>query len=108
MGQILARINVSYFCRHLWCSFQIALIYLSITLASGSWGKCSHGGKYDSTWTQVATGGINKDSSDPAISPHYHLHHDAAMLAIRGGEALFNDEGNTVICSDFKFSRQCI
>ena len=73
-------------------------MYLSIQLATGSWGKCSHGGKYDTTWTQVATGGINKDSSDPAISPHFHLHHQAAMLAIQAGEAFFNDEGSVNTC----------
>ncbi|XP_071103361.1 von Willebrand factor A domain-containing protein 7-like [Haliotis cracherodii] len=53
-------------------------------------GKCSHGGPLDmSSTTSAATGGINKDSSDPNMSPHYYLHHQAAEGAIRHTTAFF-------------------
>ncbi|XP_072036346.1 von Willebrand factor A domain-containing protein 7-like [Amphiura filiformis] len=54
-------------------------------------GKCSHGGNFDSSWTHVPIGGINKDSSDPNISPHHYLHKDAATVAIKAGVAFLND-----------------
>ncbi|XP_071103194.1 von Willebrand factor A domain-containing protein 7-like [Haliotis cracherodii] len=55
-------------------------------------GKCSHGGPLDtSSTTSAATGGINKDSSDPNISPHYYLHHQAAEGAIRHTKFFLDD-----------------
>ncbi|XP_038075974.1 von Willebrand factor A domain-containing protein 7-like [Patiria miniata] len=53
------------------------------------WGACSHGGLYDASRTEVATGGINKESSDPRRSPHYTLHKQAALTAIQATEDFF-------------------
>ncbi|XP_072050012.1 von Willebrand factor A domain-containing protein 7-like isoform X2 [Amphiura filiformis] len=61
------------------------------TTITGGEGKCSHGGKFESSWRNVPIGGINKDSSDPDISPHYMFHQDAAKVAIKAGVAFFND-----------------
>ena len=44
-------------------------------------GKCSHGGYMDTTSDTHATGGINKDSPYPQLSPHSSLHYEAARLA---------------------------
>ncbi|XP_033098972.1 von Willebrand factor A domain-containing protein 7-like, partial [Anneissia japonica] len=44
-------------------------------------GKCSHGGTFDETRHTEATGGINKQTTDPFLSPHYYYHKDAARLA---------------------------
>ncbi|XP_035690012.1 von Willebrand factor A domain-containing protein 7-like [Branchiostoma floridae] len=46
-------------------------------------GKCSHGGLMDDSRLQVPTGGINKETSVPDLSPHYHLHGPAAQAAIQ-------------------------
>ncbi|XP_046570407.1 von Willebrand factor A domain-containing protein 7-like [Haliotis rubra] len=55
-------------------------------------GKCSHGGPHDtSSTTSAATGGINKDSSNPKLSPHYYLHQQAAEGAIRHTKFLLVD-----------------
>ena len=44
-------------------------------------GKCSHGGYFDATSDKHATGGINKDSPYPRLSPHSSEHYQAARLA---------------------------
>ncbi|XP_070536663.1 von Willebrand factor A domain-containing protein 7-like isoform X1 [Ptychodera flava] len=52
-------------------------------------GKCSHGGRYDQTKNTIATGGINKESRDPHLSPHNALHQEAAMSAMIATENFF-------------------
>ncbi|XP_022108810.1 von Willebrand factor A domain-containing protein 7-like isoform X2 [Acanthaster planci] len=52
-------------------------------------GKCSHGGLHDASRTKIATGGINKESSDRQRSPHFHLHEQAALMAIQATEDFF-------------------
>lgn len=48
----------------------------------GSLWKCNHGGLFDSdSSTRSALGGINKDSGMYVLSPHAHLHLQAARLA---------------------------
>lgn len=54
-------------------------------------GKCSHGGKTDESRSRTATGGINKDSSVPELSPHHHLHRKAVDAAIKATEFFFTD-----------------
>ncbi|KAG0711995.1 von Willebrand factor A domain-containing protein 7 [Chionoecetes opilio] len=49
-------------------------------------GKCSHGGPLDSSISQEAKGGINKETSSPCFSPHHHLHQQAVNLAISASE----------------------
>ncbi|XP_064644263.1 von Willebrand factor A domain-containing protein 7-like isoform X2 [Lineus longissimus] len=56
-------------------------------------GKCSHGGTWDNSAASVPIGGINKETSDPKLSPHYHLHEDAGQLAIMASEALLDGVG---------------
>ncbi|XP_063613332.1 von Willebrand factor A domain-containing protein 7-like [Penaeus indicus] len=46
-------------------------------------GKCSHGGVLDDSSSVAAEGGINKDTASPCFSPHYHLHEQAAELAVQ-------------------------
>ncbi|XP_066988330.1 uncharacterized protein [Macrobrachium rosenbergii] len=46
-------------------------------------GKCSHGGVLDDSASAPAEGGINKDTASPCFSPHYHLHEQAAELAVQ-------------------------
>ncbi|XP_071525808.1 von Willebrand factor A domain-containing protein 7-like [Panulirus ornatus] len=48
-----------------------------------SGGKCSHGGVLDESASSPAQGGINKDTASPCFSPHYHLHEQAAKLAVQ-------------------------
>ncbi|KAJ8306667.1 hypothetical protein KUTeg_015708 [Tegillarca granosa] len=56
-------------------------------------GKCSHGGPRDSTRTTTANCGINKETSDSLLSPHYHLHEHAAAAAIKATEHfIYGDE----------------
>ncbi|XP_051776471.1 von Willebrand factor A domain-containing protein 7-like isoform X3 [Erpetoichthys calabaricus] len=51
------------------------------TCAAKPKGKCGHGGKYDETRLQSPTGGINKETANPELSPHSNLHDKAARLA---------------------------
>ncbi|XP_078585768.1 von Willebrand factor A domain-containing protein 7-like [Branchiostoma floridae x Branchiostoma japonicum] len=46
-------------------------------------GKCSHGGLLDDSRLTVPTGGINKETSVPSLSPHYYLHEQAAQAAVQ-------------------------
>ena len=46
-------------------------------------GKCSHGGKDDSSRTSIARCGINKESVEEEYSPHNHLHKDAFRAAVK-------------------------
>ncbi|XP_058029124.1 von Willebrand factor A domain-containing protein 7-like [Ahaetulla prasina] len=56
-------------------------------------GKCGHGGKDDLTQTFPPTGGINKETSNPELSPHYRLHQKAAELAIEATKSFFVGDG---------------
>uniref|UniRef100_A0A8C6VLN7 von Willebrand factor A domain-containing protein 7-like n=1 Tax=Naja naja TaxID=35670 RepID=A0A8C6VLN7_NAJNA len=56
-------------------------------------GKCGHGGKYDLTQIFPITGGINKETSNPELSPHYGLHQKAAELAIEATKSFFVGDG---------------
>ena len=38
-------------------------------------------------------GGINKQTSDPRLSPHYFLHNQAAQVAIQATEDFFYGKG---------------
>jgi hypothetical protein len=69
--------------------------------------KCSHGGPFDISTDYDAKGGINKDSAYFWLSPHAHLHHKAAEMAINHTEYFFsqflqelkNDEFARFLCS---------
>ncbi|KAL7986407.1 hypothetical protein Chor_011573, partial [Crotalus horridus] len=56
-------------------------------------GKCGHGGKDDLTQMFPPTGGINKETSNPELSPHYRLHHKAAELAVEATKNFFVGDG---------------
>lgn len=60
-------------------------------------GKCSHGGPSDAYKDVVATGGINKETSDPELSPHYHLHQVAGRAAVQATYDLLVGEGETTV-----------
>ncbi|XP_067687797.1 von Willebrand factor A domain-containing protein 7-like [Haliotis asinina] len=71
-------------------------------------GKCSHGGPNDtSSTTSAATGGINKDSNNPSLSPHYYLHQQAAEGAIRHTKFFLDDRvyGLRHLVGDDKFQK---
>ncbi|XP_061427591.1 von Willebrand factor A domain-containing protein 7-like isoform X2 [Lethenteron reissneri] len=59
--------------------------------------KCSHGGINDVWQNETATGGINKETLEPELSPH-HYHHDeagqVAMIATR--DVLVNSAGSVL------------
>ncbi|CAH1248685.1 VWA7 [Branchiostoma lanceolatum] len=52
-------------------------------------GKCSHGGLNDDSRLTVPTGGINKETSVPSLSPHYYLHDQATQAAIQATTNFF-------------------
>nr|XP_020829929.1 von Willebrand factor A domain-containing protein 7 isoform X2 [Phascolarctos cinereus] len=53
-------------------------------------GKCSHGGHFDQSSRDIPRGGINKDSTSPAFSPHHDLHPQAAQLALQASIQALN------------------
>ncbi|XP_008103953.2 von Willebrand factor A domain-containing protein 7 [Anolis carolinensis] len=55
-------------------------------------GKCGHGGIKDAAQNFPPTGGINKETSDSKLSPHYKLHKQAAELAIQATRNFFVGE----------------
>ncbi|XP_048766546.2 von Willebrand factor A domain-containing protein 7-like [Ostrea edulis] len=57
--------------------------YTSIQNVVKPFRKCSHGGPSDAYKDVVAIGGINKETSDPELSPHYHLHQVAGRAAVQ-------------------------
>eukprot|EP00058_Branchiostoma_floridae_P002960 XP_002588448.1 hypothetical protein BRAFLDRAFT_63397 [Branchiostoma floridae] len=56
-------------------------------------GKCSHGGLLDDSRLTVPTGGINKETSVPSLSPHYYLHEQAAEAAVQATTDFFITPG---------------
>ncbi|XP_008103952.3 von Willebrand factor A domain-containing protein 7 [Anolis carolinensis] len=62
---------------------------ISATCKTKPQGQCGHGGKNDTTQDTYPTGGINKETSDPKLSPHAHLHKKAAELAIQATKNFF-------------------
>ena len=65
-------------------------------------GKCSHGGFFDSSSDQTATGGINKDTKSPRYSPHADLHVQAETMATTASKTLLADI-RSQINNDTKF-----
>ncbi|XP_061475402.1 von Willebrand factor A domain-containing protein 7-like [Rhineura floridana] len=78
-------------------------ILVNDLLTSGYWvsttcrkkpkGKCGHGGRNDPTQDFPVTGGINKETTNPQLSPHYQLHPQAAELAIQDTRDFFVGDG---------------
>ena len=65
-------------------SVSCCIGYVLLTEAIGATtGKCSHGGKDDSSRTSIARCGINKESVEEEYSPHNHLHDDAYIAAVK-------------------------
>ncbi|XP_063147331.1 von Willebrand factor A domain-containing protein 7-like [Candoia aspera] len=62
---------------------------LSATCKEKIQGKCGHGGKNDVTQDIYPAGGINKETSDPLLSPHFYLHKEAAQVAIEATKNFF-------------------
>ncbi|XP_077777251.1 von Willebrand factor A domain-containing protein 7-like isoform X1 [Podarcis muralis] len=56
-------------------------------------GKCGHGGRNDPLQYFSPTGGINKETNDPRLSPHHQLHQQAAELAIQATRDFFVGDG---------------
>ncbi|XP_078472125.1 von Willebrand factor A domain-containing protein 7-like [Lampetra planeri] len=59
--------------------------------------KCSHGGINDAWQNETVTGGINKETLEPKLSPH-HYHHDEAgqMAMIATRDVLVNSVGSVL------------
>ncbi|XP_061188708.1 uncharacterized protein LOC133196872 [Saccostrea echinata] len=60
-------------------------------------GKCSHGGPYDMSKDIPATGGINKETSSPELSPHFDLHQQAGQAAIQATYEFFIGNGTGLL-----------
>ena len=57
----------------------------------GNLNKCNHGGLLDvNSYSKQALGGVNKDTGMYLLSPHAHLHKEAALLAELHTEYFFN------------------
>lgn len=54
-------------------------------------GKCSHGGLLDKSRNTTADGGINKDSTNARVSPHWYLHKEAAAVATEASRSFLED-----------------
>ena len=62
--------------------------------ATNADGKCSHGGKFDSSGnTSAALGGINKETGQIDYSPLFASHGTAANLAIEHTRQFFINPG---------------
>ncbi|XP_060095078.1 von Willebrand factor A domain-containing protein 7-like [Heteronotia binoei] len=70
---------------------------LSATCKTKPQGKCGHGGRNDVTQNYPPTGGINKETSEPLLSPHHHLHKKAAELAIQATRDFFVGSGSSFL-----------
>lgn len=70
-------------------------------------GKCSHGGPSDVYRWFPATGGINKETSDPGLSPHYHLHTEAGRAAVQATADFLVGQGE-IWTPRFEFYDICI
>lgn len=68
---------------------------LSLTRSVLSAVKCGHGGSSDDKQDFSPTGGINKETSDPLLSPHHHLHQQAAELAVQATRDFFVGAGKS-------------
>ncbi|XP_069122433.1 uncharacterized protein [Argopecten irradians] len=66
--------------------------------ATDNKGKCSHGGLHDkSADTIAALGGINKDTKDPTLSPHFAIHDAAGLAAIAHTKYFLSDPVNGLL-----------
>ena len=65
------------------CIKYLVLFFLQIGNFPPKMGKCSHGGPYDRSKDIPATGGINKETSSPELSPHFDLHKQAGEAATK-------------------------
>ncbi|XP_075774427.1 von Willebrand factor A domain-containing protein 7 [Pelodiscus sinensis] len=70
---------------------------LSDTCRKKPKGKCGHGGRNDVTQNVSPTGGINKETSDPQLSPHHQLHQRAAQLAVQATRDFFVGPGSGLL-----------
>ncbi|XP_078665605.1 von Willebrand factor A domain-containing protein 7-like [Branchiostoma floridae x Branchiostoma belcheri] len=71
-----------------WVELEGGVPYEDLAI-SGTTGKCSHGGLMDDSRLTVPTGGINKETSDPSLSPHHYLHEQAKQAAIQATTNFF-------------------
>ena len=82
------------FSNELHFSFSLYIhINLLVNFPANS-GKCSHGGSDDLYSQMPATGGINKGTSNPELSPHYHLHRRAGQAAVHATRDFLVGKGN--------------
>ncbi|XP_060084678.1 von Willebrand factor A domain-containing protein 7-like [Ylistrum balloti] len=64
---------------------------------SDTTGKCSHGGVTDAGADIPPTGGINKETTEWALSPHAHLHYDASEAAIQATAHFFLNSATGIL-----------
>ncbi|CAC5405646.1 unnamed protein product [Mytilus coruscus] len=60
-------------------------------------GKCSHGGLMDNTASIPARGGINKETPEYLLSPHYFLHNNSGDAAITASVHFLLDKENGLV-----------
>ncbi|KAJ8306732.1 hypothetical protein KUTeg_015773 [Tegillarca granosa] len=108
IGQYLYTLQ-SFYCNTNWVEMRGGTAYLDLGLQNmelvdiatpsshNDHGKCSHGGPRDSTRTTTANCGINKETSDSFLSPHNHLHEDAALAATKATEHFISGDGSGLV-----------
>ncbi|XP_063428655.1 von Willebrand factor A domain-containing protein 7-like [Mytilus trossulus] len=62
-------------------------------------GKCSHGGTLDVSTDIPARGGINKETPEYLLSPHYFLHNNSGNAAITASVHFLVDKENGLVSS---------
>ncbi|XP_033758555.1 LOW QUALITY PROTEIN: uncharacterized protein LOC117340882 [Pecten maximus] len=66
--------------------------------ATNTQGKCSHGGLHDKSGENIAAlGGINKDTKDTNLSPHFFKHDVAGQAAIAHTKYFLSDPVNGIL-----------
>jgi len=72
-------------------------------------GKCSHGGKEDTTSNTIpAKGGINKETRVVELSPLAHLHDEANTAAKQATVDFFIGNGKNIRISNYTYTNICI
>ena len=90
---------------HVFVRFDFNFIHILDPNWSNGEGKCNHGGLLDSYATMPPSGGINKESSDPSLSPHHHLHEDAGKAALSATVQFLVGAGNSLVTYKWTFSK---
>ncbi|XP_067947618.1 uncharacterized protein [Watersipora subatra] len=62
-------------------------------------GKCSHGGRFDTSSNLIARGGVNSESHNSGLSPKSHFHIFSSNWATKATQALFHSQSDYSLSS---------